>query len=235
MLYATSEKGLSLWNRKINPLTLILINALIPFINTVFPSNKGILFTLAFGFLIVLVSGCYKKALKISVFLIIFFLLYAVTLLYLENGVLASMFRMSLLFLPCFMLASLLITEYNSSEILSGLEKLRLPKIFAIGLTVTIRYIPTFRNEFRIIKDAMYIRGVKFSIKHPVKTFEYLLVPQLFRCLNLSSELTAAGLTKGISAPHKRTNFFEQKFSAIDYSAFIILIVGHILIIGNAI
>lgn len=216
-------------------MTLILLNAFIPLIHTLFPSGKGIFFTLIVVIFIVFMSRNYKKGLRTIVYLAVYFGLYTLTLTYFENGMLASMFRMTTLFVPCLVLASILVSEYSSSEILSGLEKLKLPKMFVIGLTVTLRYIPTFRKEFRIIKEAMYIRGVRFSLRHPLRTFEYLIVPQLFRCLNLSAELTAAGLTKGISAPNPRSVFFEQRFSVLDGMAFLILFVGHGLIIGNVI
>lgn len=211
------------------------MNAFIPLINTLFPSNKGIFFTLIVAMFIVFITRNHKKIVKTIVFLAIYFGLYTLVLLYIKSGMLVSMFRMSTLFVPCVILASILVSEYSSSEILSGLEKLKLPKMFVIGLTVTLRYIPTFRKEFQTIKEAMYIRGVRFSLRHPARTFEYLLVPQLFRCLTLSGELTAAGLTKGINAPNPRSSFFEQRFSVLDFLAFFILFLGHSLIIGKVI
>ncbi|MDO4779235.1 MAG: energy-coupling factor transporter transmembrane component T [Tissierellia bacterium] len=220
---------------RLNPLTLILINAFIPLISMFFPSDKTIVFTLLFSMVILLVAGTFKSFLKACIFILSFWGAYFITAVYLNIQVLVMMFKMSILFLPCMILAYLLITEYNSSEILSSLEKLKLPKIFVIGITVTLRYIPTFKKEFGIIKEAMHIRGVKFSFKKPIQTFEYLIVPQLFRCLNLSSELTAAGLTKGINSPNKRSSYFVKGFSAFDYSVFIIFILGQILTIGKLI
>lgn len=145
------------------------------------------------------------------------------------------MINMTVYFTPCILIAVLIVTDYNSSEILSALQRLHLPKIFIIGLTITIRYIPTFRREFRIIKQAMHIRGVEFSMKHPLRTFEYLLVPQLFRCVSLSAELTAAGLTKGIATKEKRTSYFDNRFHGVDYVMFAIGGAGMVLIIGGLI
>ncbi|MGX7112697.1 energy-coupling factor transporter transmembrane component T [Gemella cuniculi] len=218
---------------KFHPLVILLINVTLPFINTIFPSNKAIFFTLIFSLILLALVGCYKRLLKSLIYLLIFFTLYELVLLYTESVVFLSVFRMMMLFLPCIVLASLLVFEYNSSEILSALQLLKLPKIFIIGLTVALRYISTFGKEFRLIKESMYIRGVKVSIKHPLRSFEYLLVPQLYRCLNLSSELTCAGLTKGIDAPHKRTSFYSQKFSFADYMIILFLILGYGLIIGG--
>lgn len=152
---------------------------------------------------------------------------------YIKSSVLGMMINMTVYFTPCILIAVLIVTDYNSSEILSALQRLHLPKIFIIGLTITIRYIPTFRREFRIIKQAMHIRGVEFSVKHPLRTFEYLLVPQLFRCVSLSAELTAAGLTKGIATEEKRTSYFDNQFHGVDYVMFAIGGVGLVLIIGG--
>lgn len=212
-----------------------MLNVFVPFINTVFPSSKGTNFTLIFTVIILLLFASYKKFLKGILFIIFFLIGYILIINYIKINMLIILFRMTVLFLPCFVLAYLLISEYHSSEILASLEKLKLPKIFVIGLTVTLRYIPTFRKEFQLIKEAMWIRGVKFSIKDPLKTFEYLLVPQLFRCLSLSSELTAAGLTKGINAPNRRTSYFGQGFSILDFLVGITFILGQVLIIGKVI
>lgn len=220
-------------NIRLNPITLILINLFLPLVNTIFPSSKGIIFTMVIALLLLLIFGSFFKFLKALLFVAVFFSLYKISVLYIKIEIVSILFKMTLLFLPCFVFAYLLISEYNTSEILSSLEKLRLPKIFVIALTVTLRYIPTFRREFRIIKDAMSIRGVDISLKNPIRTFEYLIVPQLFRCLNLSSELTSSALIKGINAPFKRTSYFERKFSFPDFLVFFTLIVGQILIVGK--
>lgn len=140
---------------------------------------------------------------------------------------------MWVLFIPSVLIAILIVTEYNSSEILSALQRLHLPKILVIGLTITIRYIPTFKWEFTVIRQAMDIRGVKFSIVHPIRTFEYLIVPQLFRCVNLSAELTAAGLTKGIGSSNNRTSYFYNRLEISDYLVLAVLLTGVILIAGR--
>lgn len=216
---------------KLNPLVIVLINAFIPLVNTFFPSVKMMIFTMIFALVLLLFFGSLKNFFKAVSFISVFGLLYYITLKYIGNNFLTMLFKMTILFVPSIILAYLLITQYNSSEVLSSLEKLHLPKIFVIALTVTLRYIPTFKKEFGIIRDAMYIRGVKFSIKYPLRTFEYLLVPQLFRCLSLSAELTAAGLTKGINSPNKRVSYFDKKFNLVDYGVILIMVLSYTLII----
>ncbi|EFR45332.1 energy-coupling factor transporter transmembrane component T family protein [Streptococcus pseudoporcinus] len=233
MLLIDSNSKFQIPAKKINALTIIVINALLPLVNSLYPSHKGIIFSQLVSLLVIFLAGYYLKLLKATGFLVLFYSSYMLSSIYFNIGILASFFRMSLLFIPCFLLAWLLCTEYNSSELLSALQGLHLSKLFLIGLMVTLRYISLFRKEFRLIKEAMQVRGVDLSFKHPVRTFEYLLVPQLFRCLTLSNDLTSASLTKGLTVPCKRTSYFLSRWSIYDVLIFIIVCLGYGMIVGG--
>lgn len=219
--------------RRIDPLTLILINAVLPIVNMLFPSDKGIILSALLAFVAMVIVGRYRTLLKS-----VFWVAVGAGIIYmnhhfLHSMVLSMLLKMTLLFIPCLLIGILIVTGYHSSEIISALQRLHLPKLLIIGLTVTIRYIPTFRREFATIKQAMIIRGVSFTMKHPMRTFEYLIVPQLFRCVSLSSELTAAALTKGLGVPDRRTSYFASAFSPADYAMGVLCLIGSILIIGG--
>ncbi|WLD75960.1 energy-coupling factor transporter transmembrane component T [Mogibacterium neglectum] len=228
-----NERSSQLQRRKINPLTLIIINAVLPVVTMFFPTDKSIIVGLCLGYIALFIARRYMAMLKALIWIAAGVMFILLNSFYIKSSVLGMMINMTVYFTPCILIAVLIVTDYNSSEILSALQRLHLPKIFIIGLTITIRYIPTFRREFRIIKQAMHIRGVEFSVKHPLRTFEYLLVPQLFRCVSLSAELTAAGLTKGIATEEKRTSYFDNQFHGVDYVMFAIGGVGLVLIIGG--
>ncbi|WP_456080621.1 energy-coupling factor transporter transmembrane component T [Mogibacterium diversum] len=230
-----SERYSELQRRKINPLTLIIINAVLPVVTMFFPTDKSIIIGLCLGYMALFIARRYMTMLKALIWIAVGIMFILLNSFYIKSSVLGMMINMTVCFTPCILIAVLIVTDYNSSEILSALQRLHLPKIFIIGLTITIRYIPTFRREFRIIKQAMHIRGVEFSVKHPLRTFEYLLVPQLFRCVSLSAELTAAGLTKGIATEEKRTSYFNNRFHGVDYVLFAIGGAGMVLIIGGLI
>ena len=230
-----SERCSELQRRKINPLTLIIINAVLPVVTMFFPTDKSIIIGLCLGYIALFIARRYMTMFKALIWMAVGIMFILLNSFYIKSSVLGMMINMTVYFTPCILIAVLIVTDYNSSEILSALQRLHLPKIFIIGLTITIRYLPTFRREFRIIKQAMHIRGVEFSVKHPLRTFEYLLVPQLFRCVSLSAELTAAGLTKGIATKEKRTSYFDNRFHGVDYVMFAIGGVGMVLIIGGLI
>ena len=66
-------------------------------------------------------------------------------------------------FIPCLIMASILIWDYNSTEILSALDPVHLPKSFVVAVTVALRYIPTFKREFDYIKESMRLRGIPYT------------------------------------------------------------------------
>ena len=230
-----SERCSELQRRKINPLTLIIINAVLPVVTMFFPTDKSIIIGLCLGYIALFIARRYMTMFKALIWMTVGIMFILLNSSYIKSSVLGMMINMTVYFTPCILIAVLVVTDYNSSEILSALQRLHLPKIFIIGLTITIRYLPTFRREFRIIKQSMHIRGVEFSVKHPLRTFEYLLVPQLFRCVSLSAEITAAGLTKGIATEEKRTSYFNNQFHGVDYLMFAIGGIGLVLIIGGLI
>ncbi len=69
------------------------------------------------------------------------------------------------------------------------------------GVTIIVKYIPTFSREFKYILESMRLSEISFTCRCPLKSFKYFIVPQLFHYATLSEEFTAAGLVKGIDAP----------------------------------
>ena len=210
-----------------HPLTILSINVVLPLFNTLLPSEETFIFNIACALVIVLLCKLYIKFLKVILFLSIYFGIYLLLLNYHILLPLVTLMKMTNLFIPCFIIVPVLVTCYNSSQLISALEIIRLPKIFVIALSVTIRYIPTFGKEFEIIKEAMAVRGIKTTGMHPLKTLEYILVPQLFRCLSLSNQLTIAAITKGIEEPRRRSSYFQSKLGWADLTALGVLFIAY--------
>lgn len=204
----------------INPLVLIVINVLSP---TMYIFLKGTYlqyFLAVFALMVLIFMGCLKVLLGyLAVYALMQAVIFAGT--YFSPVSSFSLFFVVLIqTVPCFVLAAALISRYTSAELLSSLETLRIPRTLVVAVTITLKYIPTFRREFKYILESMRLRGISFSIRRPIKSFQYFVVPQLFRCAALSEEVTAAGLVKGIDAPVRRSSYFEQK---IRFSDIIIL------------
>lgn len=213
---------------RLHPFILLIFNFIVP-LSLMFLKSEGLVFFLTFlAFTLLLLSGRVKEGLKAIVLLIVLHLLYRLCIT--EENVFIQTLTMFLFvfihFMPFYIMMRLLLVEYSSAELISALEKLRLPKVFTIALTISLRYLQTVRREYGYIKEAMRVRGIAFSVRRPIKSFEYFVVPQLFRCMLLSEEITAAGLTKGIDHPQRRTSYYGARLRVMDYLFLMITFVG---------
>lgn len=80
----------------------------------------------------------------------------------------------------CGMLAGLVISTTRVGEFLSAMARLRVPKKLTIPLAVMLRYLPTIREDWRFIKDAMRLRDVSPTLwgflKAPAMTVNCIYV-----------------------------------------------------------
>ena len=60
----------------------------------------------------------------------------------------------------CGMLAGIVLSTTKVNEFLSAMNRVHAPKKLVIPLAVMLRYIPTIREDWRYIKDAMRMRDV---------------------------------------------------------------------------
>lgn len=217
---------------KVNPLTLLYVNMLFPFVLMFTSSLTAIIicFLISSGFLLFFNEK--KRLLKFSIIFLIFLLIFQFQD-YLDSGKFKMFFELinyiALKIIPVLMIASILFYNIQTSELLSALNNLKLPKNLIIGITVAFRFFPTFGHEFKFIKQTMKMRNISMSILKPFKSLKYFLVPMLFRCSLLADELTSAGLTKGIECDVKRSSIYDVKIKKFDI---FIMILSTIVTIG---
>jgi len=98
---------------------------------------------------------------------------------------------------------------------------------------VMIRYLPAIAADFRLILDAMRLRGIPISLKfvvlHPLKAIEYLIVPMLFRSEKITEEFSGAALVKGYASSARRTSYFNVRLTAKDVAMITISTVSLVL------
>lgn len=158
-----------------------------------------------------------------------FLILYLFTTLYLQNtaGTMHTMFTawLSLVFkvYPCGMLAGIAVSTTRVNEFLSAMNKAHISKKVVIPLAVMLRYIPTIREDWRFIKDAMRLRDVSPSLKglitSPGMTIECLYSPLLMAASKAADELAIASVTRGIENPNPRTCLVQIRFGVQDILA----------------
>ena len=112
-------------------------------------------------------------------------------------------------FLPCFILGKWIFTKTEVSEFVAVMWKLRLPQTAIIPLSVVFRYFPTIKEEWASIRAAMKMRGIHVSLEH-------IMVPLLMSAVNVSEELSAAALCRGLDSPEPHTSLVQVRFRFSD-------------------
>ena len=121
----------------------------------------------------------------------------------------------------CGMLAGLVIRTTKVGEFLSAMARLRVPKKLTIPLAVMLRYLPTIREDWHFIKDAMRLRDVSPTLwgflRAPGMTVNYIYVPLLTAASKAADELSIASVTRGIENPKPRTCLISIRMRAADW------------------
>lgn len=189
--------------------------------------NLFLLLSHALVFELVLVFGCLllitidRQTRSAFHFLIMFFIMLGIDQLGTPhmNGfafTLVSFITVALRkFLPCFILGKWILTKTEVSEFVAVMWKLRLPQTATIPLSVVFRYFPTIKEEWASIRAAMKMRGIHVSLEH-------IMVPLLMSAVNVSEELSAAALCRGLDNPGTHTSLVQVKFSHYDIAVWVI-------------
>lgn len=123
--------------------------------------------------------------------------------------------------LPCIMLGKWLIATTEVSSFVAALWKMKIPRDVIITTSVMFRCFPTIKEEWESIQIAMKMRGIDLNMKRmvtsPVRTMEYLFVPLFISVLNVSDELAAAALCRGLDKPGHHTCMEPVCFRWFDY------------------
>ena len=121
----------------------------------------------------------------------------------------------------CGMLAGLVISTTKVGEFLSAMARLHVPKKLTIPIAVMLRYLPTIREDWHYIKDAMRLRDVSPTLagflKAPAMTVNCIYVPLLTAASKAADELSIASVTRGIENPKPRTCLVEIQMRAADW------------------
>ena len=126
----------------------------------------------------------------------------------------------------CGMLAGLVISTTKVGEFLSAMARLHVPKKLTIPIAVMLRYLPTIREDWHFIKDAMRLRDVSPTfwgfLKAPAMTINCIYVPLLTAASKAADELSIASVTRGIENPKPRTCLVSIRMQAVDYISMVL-------------
>ncbi len=120
-------------------------------------------------------------------------------------------------FVVTIVMGEYLIGTTSVSEFICAMEKLYMPSTITIPMSVMFRLFPTVAAEWRSIRRAMGMRGIRFGGTKAGQVVEYQMVPMMTSCVRIGEELSASALTRGLGAPVKRTNICRIGFRIQDH------------------
>ena len=174
-------------------------------------------------------SGKWKYALR-GIFAYAIICLFTVWCLHILSGTWRTMFVAFLGLLhkvyACGMLAGVVISTTRVGEFLSAMSRLHCPKRLTIPIAVMLRYLPSIKEDWHFIRDAMKLRDVSPTLwgflKYPAVTVNCVYVPLLTAASKTADELSIASVTRGIENPTPRTCLTVLKMRICDWAAIII-------------
>ena len=136
------------------------------------------------------------------------------------GGFLGSLFlfitMMFLRLLPGFVMARFALASSTMSHMTSALKKMHFPVVLIIPITVMARFFHTARE------DGLTNRRLFF---HPVKLFEYRMVPLFMVLTKTADDVAVSAMTRGLKIHGKRTYIGESRFCMRDYICFLLMLV----------
>ena len=175
-----------------------------------------------FSFILLFFVNRKKTFSFITVYILVFALIRIMNFLTL-SGWIGSVYTMALIVVKLFPLWIVvgIIMEFNTSEIIASLRKLKLPNNLCVGVSIFIRFIPEYRNYLKEIKEGLKVRNISFNILKPLQSFEMYLVPLIYKAFDTANILTCSLITKGIEFDCEKTSYVDLSLTWRDYAAII--------------
>lgn len=194
--------------------------------------NKGIMNIIkpllsVIPFLLLLTEKKFKTAIKYLILYVLCFVVQYIALYSIEgipSFILLALCSTMTMFAPGIMMGAFLLSSTSVSEFIAAMQKMHISEKIVIPLAVIFRFIPTIKQEYQAINDAMKMRGIGFSRRNPLLIIEYRLIPLIFSVIKIGDELSAAAITRGLGAPIKRTNVCKIGFHIQDIFMIVICI-----------
>lgn len=106
-------------------------------------------------------------------------------------------------------------------EYISAFTQMHLPNEVIIPLAVMLRFVPTIREEWQTVNQALRLRGMALTwkniVRRPMQMMEYMLVPFLLQCSVIVDEMSAAVMARGFDRNMPRSSYVEVQMKALDW------------------
>jgi len=102
-------------------------------------------------------------------------------------------------------LSSVPLISAHPTQLSRALTQAGCPRIIALALLITIRFVPVLASEMQRIREAMTIRGVRFHWTNLRHVYRALLLPLVVRLINISDLLALSVETRGFPLRERGT------------------------------
>lgn len=106
-------------------------------------------------------------------------------------------------------------------EYISAFIQMHLPNEVIIPLAVMLRFVPTIREEWQTVNQALRLRGMALTwknvVRRPLQMMEYMLVPFLLQCSVIVDEMSAAVMARGFDRNMPHSSYAEVQMKALDW------------------
>lgn len=203
-------------------LYLLFLSNLLLFFHT------GIMVEIAFTSLVLLLyifSNRRKTGIRLAILYAVLTCVEAFLIPHVSEGILLnllSMFAVGFrMILPCIITGAYAFSTTSMGEFVAAMRSMHIPESVVIPCAVVIRFFPTLKQDYRMIRDAMALRGITDGkgtlLFHPIRSLEYILMPLLMNASNVAQELSVAALTKGIGLEGRHTCMNPIHMQRYDY------------------
>lgn len=130
----------------------------------------------------------------------------------------------------CFVVLSFMfvLTTDSTKFMLSLMQQLKLPPQLTYGILAAYRFLPTFRHELDILRQAHRIRGVGQAkgIKGRLQQLRRYMIPLLANAIRKAERVAIAMESKGFTGETERTHYHELTVTKADW----VLLIGFIVV-----
>lgn len=97
-----------------------------------------------------------------------------------------------------FGLAAVLSMSIKPIHLVRSFNQLKIPRWISLGLLIVIRFVQIFREEIRLIRQAIILRGIRFW-ETPALWCRAFIIPLIIRVLSISEGLAISLETRAFS------------------------------------
>ncbi|MBP2624003.1 energy-coupling factor transporter transmembrane component T [Streptococcus oricebi] len=135
------------------------------------------------------------------------------------ESVLVLITMTSLKMAPGLVMGRYSILTTSMSDLVASLQKMKLPDLLIVPISVMFRFFYTVKEDYQQIKEAMYLRGLtgRQFFRQPLRMLEYRYVPLLMCLSRTADDVAISAMTRGLIVGGPRTTISTTRLGFWDY------------------